>query len=123
MDEPLAEGVRLFNARKFFEAHEAIEALWLNAHGEEKVFLHGLVQVAAAFHHFERRNIVGCRSLLEKGLTKLEKFGAGKNCPESFARIELAPLLRQLLQWRDYLAGAQKHSPENSPPLPRIEQT
>jgi len=122
MDEPLAEGIRLFNARKFFEAHEALEALWLKARGREKVFLHGLIQVAAAFHHFERHNTAGCRSLLEKGLMKLEKFGAAKNTPDTSGRIELAALVKRLREWREYLKSAQKPSPENSPPLPRIDR-
>lgn len=121
MDEPLAEGVRLFNARKFFEAHEALEALWLNARGEEKVFLHGLVQVAAAFHHFVRHNPAGFRSLLEKGLGKLEAFGETKGVPACAGRVKLAALQSQLREWRDYIERVQNPLPETSPPLPRID--
>ncbi|HMD85687.1 MAG TPA: DUF309 domain-containing protein [Terriglobia bacterium] len=33
MEEGIAEGVRLFNTQKFFEAHEALEAVWLKARG------------------------------------------------------------------------------------------
>ena len=101
MEPSIAEGIRLFNTQKFFEAHEALEAVWLKAHGEEKTFLHGLIQVAAAFHHFTRGNLVGFQSLLEKGLTKLE------SCGESRAGIELAGLLEQLQPWREF---AQRHS-------------
>ncbi|HUU14905.1 MAG TPA: DUF309 domain-containing protein [Terriglobia bacterium] len=43
MDPALKEGVRLFNARKFFEAHEALETLWLKSADEEKILLHGLI--------------------------------------------------------------------------------
>ncbi len=119
--EPLAKGVRLFNARKFFEAHEALEALWLKARGEEKVFLHGLVQVAAAFHHFARHNSAGFRSLLEKALGKLEGFGETKAVPACAGRVKLAVLQSQLREWRDYLERVQNPLPETSPPLPRID--
>ena len=69
-------GIHLFNTRKFFEAHEALEAVWLKAKGDRKTFLHGLIQVAAAFHHHTHGNRAGFRSLLEKGCTKLERLGA-----------------------------------------------
>ena len=101
MDPAIAEGVRLFNTQKFFEAHEALEAVWLKAHGEEKILLHGLIQVAAAFHHYRRDNPAGFRSLLEKGSKKLDKFGA------SACGLNLAALRRQLRPWHDFLNHAQ----------------
>jgi uncharacterized protein len=51
MERDIADGILLFNTQKFFEAHEALEAVWLKAEGERKTLLHGLIQVAAAFHH------------------------------------------------------------------------
>ncbi len=111
-----AEGVRLFNQKRFFEAHEALEALWLEARGDEKVFLHGLIQVAAAFHHLQRNNPAGFRSLLEKSWRKLEKFGGTMN------GIQLAALKKQLGDWRNYLRRAKNPRPETSPPWPRIER-
>jgi len=65
-------GVALFNAREYFEAHEVWEELWLPASGDERAFLQGLIQVAAAFHHYGRGNVLGMRSLLAAGLTKLD---------------------------------------------------
>jgi uncharacterized protein len=65
-------GVELFNGGEYFESHEVWEELWLEASGEEKVFLQGLIQVAAAFHHYGRGNVLGMRSLLAAGLTKLD---------------------------------------------------
>jgi predicted metal-dependent hydrolase len=101
MEPSIAEGIRLFNTQKFFEAHEALEAVWLQVQGEEKAFLHGLIQVAAAFHHFTRGNLPGFRSLLEKGLRKLEKSGEG------WGGIQLAGFLEQLQPWREF---AQRRS-------------
>jgi len=109
----IAEGVRLFNRQQFFEAHEALEAVWLKARGHQKTFLHGLIQVAAAFHHHTRGNPAGFRSLLGKGCAKLEKFG-----PQAEG-LDLAGLMRDLQAWREWLHGTiDPASP--APPLPQI---
>ena len=52
----LAEGLRLYDAGEFFAAHEAWESVWLRAQEPEKMFLQGLIQVTAAFHHLQRNN-------------------------------------------------------------------
>lgn len=110
----IAEGIRLFNAQKFFEAHEALEVVWLKAQGDRKIFLHGLIQVAAAFHHHRRGNTAGFRSLLGKGWKKLERFGAAEE------GIDLDGLRKQLQPWRDYLDHAEAVERGRTPPLPRI---
>ncbi len=50
------EGVRLFNAGAFWEAHEALESAWLPLpKGDpEKRFYQALILLAAAFLHRER---------------------------------------------------------------------
>ena len=113
IDPAIAEGVHLFNNQKFFEAHEALETVWLSASGDDKRFLHGLIQVAAAFHHHSRQNSAGCRSLLEKGWKKLEGFGHAKQ------GLDVAGLRKQLQPWRDWLNGVQTHHVQ-APPLPWI---
>jgi len=107
MESSIAEGIRLFNTQKFFEAHEALEAVWLKAQGDEKTLLHGLIQVAAAFHHFTRGNLVGFQSLLEKGLTKLEKCGSSRG------EIEIEGFLKQLQPWREF-AQRPSTAPDSS---------
>jgi uncharacterized protein len=116
LDEAFRAGIELFNSRKYFECHEALEAIWLRTAGEEKVFLHGLIQIAAAFHHHTRRNPTGARSLLEKGWKKLERFGDARR------EIDLAGLRRQLQPWRDFLSREKAEEPARlaPPPLPRI---
>ncbi len=116
MDSGFEQGIRLFNRQKFFEAHEALEAVWLKSEGEEKTFLHGLIQVAAAFHHSQRRNRAGARSLLEKGWKKLEHFGDTRN------GIDVAGLRRQLQPWRNYLSSGTGDEPVSPPPLPQIRK-
>ena len=117
MKEVLEDGIRLFNMQKYFEAHEALEAAWLRVEGEEKIFLHGLIQIAAAFHHYARGNPAGFRSLLEKGLKKLEIFGATKE------GIDLAGLRKQLQPWRNLLGLNQGSGIVGLPPFPRLATT
>lgn len=110
MEQQFLEGIHLFNAQRYFEAHEALEAVWLKASGDRKTLLHGLIQIAAAFHHHGRGNRAGFRSLLEKGCAKLEPFGA------EFESVDLSALMRQLRQWRKHLLH------ESSLPAPRLPQ-
>ena len=44
------EGVRLFEVGEYWEAHEALEPLWLDAQDLEKHFYGGVILLAAALH-------------------------------------------------------------------------
>jgi predicted metal-dependent hydrolase len=85
-NELFRRGVAHFNARRFFEAHEVWEELWMHAAEPEKTFLQGMIQIAAAFHHYGRGNLRGARSLLGSGVAKLEQF------PPKHRGIDLARL-------------------------------
>ena len=69
-----AEGIALFNEGRYFECHEAWEQVWLREQGDENLFVQGLIQIAVAILHAERGNLVGAKSLSEKGLSKLASF-------------------------------------------------
>lgn len=73
----LAEGLRLYEAGEFFNAHEAWESVWLRAPEPEKTFLQGLIQVTAAFHHLRRNNRLGAMLLLQAALRRLVRYPAG----------------------------------------------
>ena len=64
-------GLELFNAGRFFECHEAWEAIWKVSASSEKVFLQGLIQVAAALVHIQRGNRPGALALYRKARDKL----------------------------------------------------
>jgi hypothetical protein len=75
--DALAEGVTLFNDARFWHAHEAWERLWLVAAGDEKQFLQGLIQLAAAYHHVQRGTYRGGVRLFDASRTKLAPFAEG----------------------------------------------
>jgi hypothetical protein len=87
------QGVDQFNTEKFFDAHESWEAIWLNAAEPDKTFLQGITQVTAAFHHYAQGNREGAKSLLQKGLRKLEPF------PAEYRGVRLEKLREELRKW------------------------
>jgi len=54
-----AEGLRLFNAGKYFEAHEALENAWNAEKGEVRNLYRGILQIAVTYLHITRGNYNG----------------------------------------------------------------
>jgi len=92
-------GAALFNAGLFFECHEWFEGLWKATEGERKEFFHGIVQAAAAFYHFEKRNMHGARTLLAKSIRRLAPY------PSSYLGVDVAHLGIVLTEWQEYLTA------------------
>jgi uncharacterized protein len=127
----LQNGLALFNAGRFFDAHEVLEDSWREAprHSPLRRHLQGMVQLAVAFHHQSTGNHVGARSVLERAMRNLN--GADSAFPD----LDLDRLRAELALWRQHLdeskcASAKKldgrdvrrHDVLNSsaPALPRI---
>ena len=53
------EGFHLFNAGKYFEAHEALEKAWIAEKGEIRNLYRGILQIAVAYLHILRGNYNG----------------------------------------------------------------
>jgi len=90
-------GVAHFNAGEFFKAHEVWEELWLDAAEPEKTLLQGMIQIAAAFHHYGLGNLRGARSLAEAGVEKLSSHLDG------YRGIDLARLVSEAKAWIEAL--------------------
>ena len=58
----LREGVRLFNAAEYREAHEEFERVWLSG-ARDADFFKGLIQACIALHHFRNGNLEGAAQL------------------------------------------------------------
>jgi RimJ/RimL family protein N-acetyltransferase len=108
----LQEGLRCFHSGAFFEAHEHWESVWLAAQEPERTFLQGLIQVAAAFHHFQRGNYAGAISLLRSALGRLDKY------PAAFTGIAVSPLCTAIRLWLEALETIPRASP---PPVPQLQ--
>jgi hypothetical protein len=106
-------GIQQFNTGRFFDAHETWEEVWLRSPEPEKTFLQGIIQIAAAFHHYSQGNARGAQSLLQAGLGRLAGF------PDVHSGIALGALRAAVQAWADALAGSRDPRPENR--FPRIE--
>ncbi|HJQ37587.1 MAG TPA: DUF309 domain-containing protein [Thermoanaerobaculia bacterium] len=86
----IEKGVELFNSHHFWHAHEAWEERWLIATGDEKLFLQGLIQLAAAYHHVQRGTFSGAIRLFDAAFAKLEPFPPGHAGVDRAAAVETA---------------------------------
>jgi len=109
--EVFKRGLDHFNAREFFEAHEVWEEIWLREPEPEKTFLQGLIQLAAAFHHYGRGNCRGAESLLAAGIVKLGRF------PVDHHGFALDELRSEARKWAQMLGAGSDPGPRR---LPRI---
>jgi predicted metal-dependent hydrolase len=75
-DPRFLEGVRLFNAREFFEAHEVWEDLWHEMVGADRRFVQGLIQAAVCAYHAGNGNARGAGRLFESARRYMTAYGA-----------------------------------------------
>lgn len=54
-----ADGLRLFNAGEYFEAHEALEDAWNAEEGKVRELYRGILQIAVVYLHVTRGNYNG----------------------------------------------------------------
>jgi predicted metal-dependent hydrolase len=89
----LADGLRCYRAGEFFAAHEHWESVWLTLSEPEKTFLQAVIQVAAAFHHFQQGNRLGTSSLLNGARYRLERLS------DEFGGVDVAELRADIAIW------------------------
>ncbi|HYH97099.1 DUF309 domain-containing protein [Hyalangium sp.] len=92
--ECLAEGVALFNAGRWYEAHEFWEEAWRQESGARRGLLQGLIQVAAGWLKHQEGRTEGARTLFTRALERLEPL------PASFEGVDVGVLVSQVRQWR-----------------------
>jgi uncharacterized protein len=98
----------LFNSGQYWEAHEALEAVWRSVEeGQERRVWQGLIQAAAALLHWERGNSHGMAVV---GKAALEKLAGGQHPSVELETIRFRAALARVLagegnppqlEWRD----------------------
>ena len=76
-EQLFTDGMYAFNSRKFYDAHEFWEELWLDYKLEDAKCIQGLIQLAVSYFHLFNDNLKGARSMIRKSLTKFQDF---KSC-------------------------------------------
>ncbi len=108
----LEEGIDFFNREYFFEAHDALEELWMEAREQtQRDLFHGLVNIATGFYHYRMGNRKGMQSQLQKGMDKLSQV------PARCFGVNVEKLLQDVQPYiqKEYLQAAFAE------PLPKIE--
>ncbi|HXA27411.1 MAG TPA: DUF309 domain-containing protein [Candidatus Angelobacter sp.] len=95
----LLEGIRLFNAAQWFEAHEVLEEAWIAERGPLRLLYQGILQVGVGLHHARNGNRRGALSLLDRGMHRLAPFE-----PERLG-VDVARLVRDAAAARRALAA------------------
>ncbi len=115
----IRDGLRLFNERHFFEAHEVLEDVWHRERGEPRLFLQGLIQICAGFHHLQNGNARGAAELLQRGGDKMREYPAQYLGLDAERLIEQVDACRvRIERMRD---GYEADGPVDFPTIPETE--
>jgi len=76
VEEVHSLGMAHFNARRFFQAHEAWETAWKQTKGAgDEEFFKGLSQLGAGYVHHARGNPHGTHTLIRRGVRRIRPYG------------------------------------------------
>ena len=116
IDEALTEFRTLFDARRFFEAHEFGEFIWKHPEVAEadRDYWKGVTQVAVGCVHIQRGNAVGADKLLARAAAHLDRY------PPVYAGVAGADLAAAARALR---AHVQRHGPGPDAPFPPLPPT
>jgi hypothetical protein len=109
----LAQARRLFAHHLYFEVHEVLEPAWQRAAGGERRTLQGLIQAAAAWHHWQRGNASGAWRLARAAQAKLLR------APASWRGFPVAEVRRCIEGWDAWLSSGAAGRP---PALPFVDE-
>ena len=118
---------RLWNAQKYYEAHDVLEQLWLvEKKAELARFYQALIQAAGAFVHLQKnfeqpshakhgRRLRPATRLFSLALRNLEDF------PDEYHALDLVQFRKLLLRYREAIIAVDFNnnpwSPETAPRL------
>ena len=93
--------VRCFNSQLFYEAHEVLEELWLpNRQGLDGPFYKGLIQLAGAFVHLQKRRAGPAEALLLLAQANLKDY------PNHYHGVDVAHIKAVIDKFLGQLKGA-----------------
>jgi len=107
----LADGLACYRRNEFFLCHEHWEMVWLQCQEPEKSFLQALIQITAAFHHWQNGNSRGAVSLLRKALRRLQL------CPVGCGEFDVASLHSETELWLQRIERQQPCFPATFPAI------
>ncbi len=73
-NDQFLEGVKLYNAGYYWEAHEAWEDVWRSQEGDAKTFVQGFVEIAGGCSFLKLSKVPSALYLFGKGIEKFHQF-------------------------------------------------
>jgi uncharacterized protein len=67
-------GVEQFNCGEFYDCHDTLEAIWMEAMEPQKTFYQGILQLAVGLYHLGNHNWRGAVILLGEGINRLRRY-------------------------------------------------
>jgi predicted metal-dependent hydrolase len=90
----------LFNRQKFYEAHDALEDLWLeDRQGPNGNFFKGLIQLAGAFVHLQKNRLRPSAALFKLARANFEKYS------HEHEQLDLKAVQSLIGDWLNQLEG------------------
>jgi len=71
-------GIKLFNQGEYYEAHEPLEAAWMETESPERDLYQGILQIGLAYYQISRGNYRGALKMFRRGQRNLEPLGESK---------------------------------------------
>jgi predicted metal-dependent hydrolase len=113
MDARLREGIRLFNEARFFESHETFERFYQETEEENKAFVEGLIQLAAAFRIYaDFGEVRGPVRMIYQALIRLENY------QPTYLAIKVQKFGSALEAWANAAQAATGNVPLAIPKIP-----
>jgi predicted metal-dependent hydrolase len=84
-------GIELFNQGKYFEAHEALEAAWMETGVPERDLYQGILQIGLAYFQISRGSYRGAIKMFGRGQRNLKALG------DTLLNVDLSKLREQAL--------------------------
>jgi len=118
------QGIEQFNQAEFYDCHDTLEAIWMDAIASEKNFYQGILQIAVGCYHLGNYNWRGAVTLLGEGVRRLSYF------QPTYAEIDVSQLVSQSYQLLQQLQQIEPEqvkifveslSQETSFPFPKIQ--
>ena len=97
------EGLRLFNAGEYFEAHEALELAWREETGQVRRLYQGILETAVTYLRIQRGNYVGAVKVYDRSMKWLRMW------PDICCGVNVGKLRADLDQ---VIAEVQRLGPE-----------
>ncbi|MGM9496772.1 DUF309 domain-containing protein [Desertifilum tharense IPPAS B-1220] len=93
------QGIQQFNQGEFYECHDTLEAIWIEASEPQKTFYQGILQLAVAIYHLGNHNLRGATILVGEAISRLSRYQPNYAGIDVIGLLdESQTLLRQLQQ-------------------------